>query len=74
MFLQNIALLAQDAELDTCLIGAWTALANFVLEEIGAEPNELLVCGMAIGYADEQSIVNSFRTTRAPLEEFFKWL
>jgi nitroreductase len=74
MFLQNIALLAQESGLDTCLIGAWTALANFVLDEIQADSNELLVCGMAVGYADQSALVNSFQTTRAPLEEFFKWI
>lgn len=74
MFLENIVLLAQEQGLDTCLIGAWTAFAKIVLEEINAGDQETLVCGMAMGYPDKHAVVNTLCTPRAPLEEFFTWV
>jgi nitroreductase len=34
----------------------------------------MLVCGMALGYADTSEIVNTFRTPREPVESFTQWL
>jgi hypothetical protein len=34
----------------------------------------MLVCGMALGFADDQDIVNTFRTPRETVESFTHWL
>jgi hypothetical protein len=34
----------------------------------------MLVCGMALGYADDGEIVNTYRTPRVPVSEFTRWL
>jgi nitroreductase len=34
----------------------------------------MLVCGMALGYADEDAVVNTFRTPRVPVADFTHWL
>ena len=41
-----------------------------VLNILGAEQDEELVCGMALGYADPEHIVNRFITPRVPVEDF----
>jgi nitroreductase len=41
---------------------------------IGAKENEMLVCGMALGYPDKSDIVNTFRTPRVAAEEFTIWV
>jgi hypothetical protein len=33
-------------------------------------PNEMLVCGMALGHADPDAVVNRLRTERAPVAGF----
>jgi hypothetical protein len=33
-------------------------------------PYEMLVCGMALGHADPEAVVNRLRTDRAPVSEF----
>ena len=43
-------------------------------EEVGAGENEMMVCGMSLGYADESAVVNSFQTSRVPAESFTHWL
>lgn len=73
-FLQNIMVAARGRGLHTCPQQAWNSFNKIILPHIGAGPNEMLVCGMALGYADEGHVVNSFRTPRVPVQEFTHWL
>lgn len=74
MFLDNIMLLARARGLHTCPQAAWNGFAKIILPQIGAGADEMLVCGMALGYADEGAVVNTFHTPRVPAEEFTHWL
>jgi nitroreductase len=74
MFLQNIMLSAQAHGLATCPQAAWNGFAKIVLPHVGATENEMMVCGMALGYADPQHVVNTFHTPRVPAEQFTTWL
>ena len=53
---------------------AWNGFAKIILPHVGAGENEMLVCGMALGYADESDIVNTYRTPRVPASEFTHWM
>ena len=70
MFLQNIMLAARAHGLHTCPQAAWNGFANIILPHIGAGDDEMLVCGMALGYANDQDIVNTLRTPRETVESF----
>lgn len=74
MFLQNIMVAARGRGLHTCPQAAWNGFAKIILPHIGAGTDEMLVCGMALGYADETEVVNTFHTPRVPVEEFTHWL
>ena len=74
MFLQNIMVGARGHGLHTCPQAAWNGFSSIILPHIGAGPEEMLVCGMALGYADEGVLVNTFRTPRVPASEFTTWL
>jgi nitroreductase len=74
MFLQNVMVAARARGLHTCPQAAWNGFAKIVLPHIGAGPGEMLVCGMAMGYADETAPVNGFHTPRVPMEEFVRFL
>ncbi len=74
MFLENIMLAARARGLHTCPQAAWNGFAKIILPHIGAGPDEMLVCGMALGYADDTNIVNTFHTPRVPADEFTRWL
>ncbi len=74
MFLQNIMLAARARGLHTCPQAAWNTFASVVLPHVGAGADEMLVCGMSLGWADEAALVNSFSTPREPLEVFTHWL
>lgn len=74
MFLQNIMVAARGEGLDTCPQAAWNDYAKIILPSIGAKENEMLVCGMALGYADKTNIVNTFATPRVSADLFTTWL
>jgi nitroreductase len=73
-FLQNIMVAARARGLDTCPQAAWNSFEKIVLTHVGAGENEMLVCGMALGYADQSALVNTYRTPRVPANEFTTWL
>ena len=74
MFLQNVMLAARARGLHTCPQAAWNGFAKIIMPHIGATPEEMLVCGMSLGYADESALVNSFHTPREAVETFTHWL
>ncbi|APW42531.1 nitroreductase [Rhodoferax saidenbachensis] len=74
MFLQNIMVAARGRGLHTCPQAAWNGFAKIILPHIGAGPDEMLVCGMALGYADDSATVNTFHTPRVPVQDFTTWL
>jgi len=74
MFLQNIMVAARGHGLHTCPQAAWNGFAQIILPHIGAGDHEMLVCGMALGYADLADPVNGFHTPREPVASFTHWL
>ena len=74
MFLQNMMVAARGEGLDTCPQAAWNDYAKIILPSIGANENEMLVCGMALGYANKDDIVNTFTTPRVSAEDFTTWV
>lgn len=73
-FLQNVMVTARGQGLHTCPQAAWNGFAKIILPHIGAGPDEMLVCGMALGHADESAVVNTFHTPRVPTQDFTTWL
>jgi len=74
MFLQNIMVAARGQGLHTCPQAAWNGFAKIILPHIGAGEDEMLVCGMALGFADPADPVNGFHTPREPVASFTRWL
>jgi len=74
MFLQTFMLLAQESGLDTCAQEAWSIKNDSVCEFVGCEKDELLFCGMAIGYKDNKAIINKLESQRVPLSQWAKFL
>ncbi|WP_332775780.1 nitroreductase [Polaromonas sp.] len=74
MFLQNLMVAARGHGLHTCPQAAWNGFAKIILPHIGAGEDEMLVCGMSLGYADESHVVNTFRTPRISAREFTTWV
>ena len=74
MFLQTLMLAARARGLHTCPQAAWNGFSKIVMPHIGAGDQEMLVCGMSLGYADTGDKVNTFHTPRVAVAEFTRWL
>ena len=69
-FLENIMIAARARDLDTCPQAAWAPMHAIVREVLALEPEELVVCGMALGYADPDAPENRLVTEREPATAF----
>jgi len=74
MFLQNIMVAARARGLHTCPQAAFTQFHKLIAEELGLRDEQMLVCGMSLGFADPNAIENSLVTERAPVAEFTRFL
>ncbi len=72
-YIHALAFLARGYGLDTCPQEAWARLYATVGEFLKIPPNEMLFCGVAIGYGDRKHKANDFRSPRAELHEFCKF-
>jgi len=70
MFLQNIMIAARARGLHTCPQAAFAPYHRQIRPVLGISDEEIVVCGMALGYEDTSKPEASFRTDRAPLEEW----
>lgn len=73
MFIQNILLAARGHDLETCAQAAFADYAPIVRQALELPEHQKLVCGIAMGYADWDDPVNSYRTEREPVEGFTSW-
>ena len=74
LYMSNVMTLARSYGLDTCPQAAWLEYSSVVCDLIGVPDNESLICGMALGYADEAAVVNQLTTERAELDEFVRFV
>lgn len=74
MFLQNIMIAARARGLDTCPQAAFTQYHKIIGEVLQLPANEMVVCGMSLGYADPDKIENTLVTEREPIPAFTRFL
>ena len=74
MFLQTFMLLAVENGLATCAQEYWSVRHKAVSTFVGAPENEMLFCGLAIGYADTSAPINSLRSERMPIDEWARFI
>jgi nitroreductase len=74
MFLQTFMLLAVENGLATCAQEYWSVRHGAIRSFVGAPDEEMLFCGMAIGYADTSAPINALRSERMPLEQWARFV
>ena len=70
MLMQNIMLLAVEHSLGTCAQEAWAMVYPAVYECLSIAEDQILFCGMALGYPDWDAPVNSLCTTRTDSDSY----
>ena len=74
MFLQTFMLLAQEYGIDTCAQEAWSIKNDSVSAFVDADESDILFCGLALGYKDENAVINKLSSERRPLDQWAKFL
>jgi nitroreductase len=69
MLMQTICLVAEERGIATCMQEAWGMVRETLARHFELPDNEMIYCGMALGYEDKNAPVNTLRTDRAPLDE-----
>ncbi len=70
MFMENIMLLAREHGLDTCPQEAWARWPRTLKEHLSLGDEEILFCGMALGYRDETAVINQLVSEREEFDNF----
>jgi nitroreductase len=73
MFLENVMIAARGRGLDTCAQAAWSHYHRAIRPVLGLAAEEIVVCGMALGYADKQAPENTLVTTRVAARSFMRF-
>jgi len=74
MFLQSVMVAARARGLDTCAQAAFTTFHQVIAAELRLPETQMVVCGMALGYADPAAVENRLVTERAPLKDWAHFL
>ncbi len=69
LILQNIQLLAVERGLDTCAQASWTLWPKTVREVLGVDDTEMVMVGVALGYANQNATVNFAKQPRVAFDE-----
>ena len=74
MFLQTIMLAARARGLHTCAEASIASYPDIVRRELGIAEGNIVICGMAMGYADADAVVNTFQPPRIGVDEYAVFL
>jgi nitroreductase len=74
MFLQNVMLAARGFGLDTCPQAAIAAAHPVLRRELQIPEEQVVVCGMSLGYARADAIENTLVTEREPVARFVRFM
>ena len=70
IFVFAIMLAAKARGLDTCAQGAWNNYWSVTRRVLQVPDDQYIVCGLSLGWADENDPVNTLVSEREPLESF----
>jgi len=69
MFMQSVALAAIERGVQSCMQEAWARVRTPLATHFRLRDEEMIYCGMALGYADTTKPVNALRSDRADVDE-----
>lgn len=73
LFLQGLMLAAKARGLDTCPQVSFARCHPVIAPFLQLPPEEVTVCGMALGVGDPDAPVNRMAMPRRPVDEFARW-
>jgi len=73
-FLQNIMLAAKARGLDTCAQQVWSMQQVFLRQELSLCEHEMVIAGLALGWADNRVVVNRLPMQKLGIDDFATFL
>lgn len=70
IFIGTVAIAARARGLHSCPQAAFADFHSIIRPLLGIHPNEVVICGLALGHADANAPVNTLVTERAAVTEF----
>ena len=70
MFMEGVAVAARGLGLDTCPQAAFAHYHAIIRSELRLAPEDMVICGMSLGYADMSVSANRLHTEREPVSGF----
>lgn len=70
IFIGSLSIAARGRGLDTCAQAAFADFHTLIRPLLGLPEREIVICGLALGYADHHALENQLVTERAPLAQF----
>jgi nitroreductase len=74
MFLENIMVAARGHGLDTCVQAAFASYPGPIRRHLALGEDQVIICGMSLGYADPDAVENTLATDRAPPHSFCRFM
>ncbi|MES2263672.1 MAG: nitroreductase [Pseudomonadota bacterium] len=74
LFLQTLMIAARARGLDTCAQVSFARYQELIAQQLQLEPGHDVVCGMSLGYADDDAQLNRLSMPREPVERFARFL
>ena len=74
LFAENLTLAAHALGVESCLQASVTSYAREIKRFVGVSESKKLVICIALGYPDDRSPINAYRSTRQKPDEFTMWL
>jgi nitroreductase len=72
-FVQNVCLAAQDHGVDSFVARTLVSQKDILRQELEIPDNLDIVIGVALGYANPDSIINTYRSPRRPIQEVVRY-
>ncbi len=66
-------LAARSRGLDTCVQAAFSEYHPIIHRQLGIPDEQIIICGMALGYADPAAPENALDLPRLPTSEFTRF-
>jgi len=73
MFLQTLMIAARARGFDTCPQAVIANYPAIIRQQLGVREDEMIVCGMALGYPDPAEPTNALVSEREPVEAFARF-
>jgi len=74
IFYQSLMLAATEQGIATCPQASLSEYPDIIKPFLSVDSDTQLLCGMAMGYEDSEAAINSYRTSRAPIDEWVNFL